>query len=130
MTKTDHDSSDRGWSLYETRQLRRAAEHLAAHTHAEAVILFGSRARGDNGPDSDWDLCVILPDTVGPGLFNPVNLWSEASGFGLPIQVFPIRRSIFIERSADINSLSHDVLRDGRPIIGHLECFPGIMERA
>ena len=26
------------------------------------VILFGSRARGDDGPDSDWDLLVVLDD--------------------------------------------------------------------
>jgi len=31
-----------------------------------AVVLFGSRARGEGGPDSDWDLLVIaenLPDS-------------------------------------------------------------------
>ena len=28
----------------------------------EAVILFGSHARGEAGPDSDYDLLVILPD--------------------------------------------------------------------
>lgn len=27
-----------------------------------AVILFGSRARGDAGPDSDWDLLVVVDD--------------------------------------------------------------------
>ncbi|NDW04829.1 nucleotidyltransferase family protein [Jiella pacifica] len=121
MTDTDHHSSGRSWSSDETRQLRRAAEHLAARTGAEAVVLFGSRARGDNAQDSDWDLCVILPDDVEPGRYNAVNLWLEASNFGLPIQVFPIRRSAFIERSSDINSLSHDVLRDGLPIVGRLE---------
>ena len=26
------------------------------------VILFGSRARGDAGPDSDWDLLVVVDD--------------------------------------------------------------------
>ena len=30
----------------------------------EAIILFGSRARSDNDDESDWDLCVILPDNV------------------------------------------------------------------
>tara|TARA_R110002020_G_scaffold87051_1_gene214882 strand:- start:408 stop:800 length:393 start_codon:yes stop_codon:yes gene_type:complete len=130
MTKIDHDSSDRGWSTHEARQLRLAAERLAAHTGAEAIILFGSRARGDNGPDSDWDLCVILPDEVEHGRFTAVNLWSEVSGFGLPIQVFPVRRSIFIERSADINSVSHDVLQDGQPIIGQLETSDLVREPA
>ena len=39
-----------------------AARRLARATEAESIILFGSRARGDWRDDSDWDLCVILPD--------------------------------------------------------------------
>lgn len=42
-----------------------AFEHLIASTvHREAsdakVILYGSRARGDNRADSDWDILVLL----------------------------------------------------------------------
>lgn len=29
---------------------------------AQRVIIFGSRARGDHRPDSDFDLIVVLPD--------------------------------------------------------------------
>jgi len=28
------------------------------------IILFGSRARSDNSPDSDYDLMVIIPDKM------------------------------------------------------------------
>lgn len=100
--------------------LKRAAKHLAELTHAEAVVLFGSRARGDHGPDSDWDLCVILPDDVKPQQFTAASLWQEASGFGLPIQVYPVRRSVFIEKSSDLNSISYDVLKEGLPLVGDL----------
>lgn len=30
------------------------------------IYLFGSRARGDAGPDSDYDLMVIVPDDASP----------------------------------------------------------------
>ena len=30
------------------------------------IYLFGSRARGDDGPDSDYDLLVVVPDGVAP----------------------------------------------------------------
>ena len=32
------------------------------------VYLFGSRARGDNRPDSDYDFCIVAPE--GTGLFK------------------------------------------------------------
>jgi predicted nucleotidyltransferase len=33
--------------------------------HPRRVVLFGSRARGESGPDSDIDLIVILDDDAG-----------------------------------------------------------------
>lgn len=32
------------------------------------VILFGSRARGDFRPDSDWDFLILLEKPLSPGL--------------------------------------------------------------
>lgn len=32
----------------------------------EQIVLFGSRARGDNGPDSDLDLLVVARDSFTP----------------------------------------------------------------
>ncbi len=37
---------------------------LIAFYHPERIYLFGSAARGDWGPDSDLDFCVVLPDDV------------------------------------------------------------------
>ncbi|MBU2604016.1 MAG: nucleotidyltransferase domain-containing protein [Actinobacteria bacterium] len=30
------------------------------------IYLFGSRARGDAGPDSDYDIMVVVPDSASP----------------------------------------------------------------
>ena len=41
--------------------LAREFKELLKQRHLEAeLIIFGSRARGDNQPDSDLDLCVIV----------------------------------------------------------------------
>jgi predicted nucleotidyltransferase len=32
----------------------------------QQVILFGSRAKGTHRPDSDWDLLIILRETLDP----------------------------------------------------------------
>ncbi|MFZ4580947.1 MAG: nucleotidyltransferase domain-containing protein [Myxococcota bacterium] len=49
-------------------QARHIITTVALATHAERVVLFGSRARGDARPDSDLDLLVIVPDDVDPRL--------------------------------------------------------------
>ncbi len=42
-----------------TRELVR---RLLARYRPEQLWLFGSRARGDVGPDSDWDLLLVVGD--------------------------------------------------------------------
>ncbi|HAM59033.1 MAG TPA: hypothetical protein DCQ64_27910 [Candidatus Rokubacteria bacterium] len=37
---------------------------LVATYRPERIFLFGSRARGTAGPDSDYDLLVVVPDDV------------------------------------------------------------------
>lgn len=105
------------------RVVERAAERLAEATRAEAVILFGSRARGEHKPDSDWDLCVVLPDDVRPQQFTPSKLWALVSDLDASIQVYPLRRSVFEAKKNDVDSLSHDIARDGYAIIGSMEPF-------
>ena len=39
--------------------IEQAARHAASHPGIDAVILFGSRVRGNARPSSDWDLCVV-----------------------------------------------------------------------
>lgn len=41
-----------------TRFKRRAAEAMPGRV--AKVVLYGSRARGEGAPDSDWDLAVFL----------------------------------------------------------------------
>lgn len=40
----------------------RAAVDAAFGDRVERVVLFGSRARGDARPDSDWDVAVFLKE--------------------------------------------------------------------
>jgi len=38
------------------------AAHLRPHLQVDRILLFGSHARGEAGPDSDLDLLVVSPD--------------------------------------------------------------------
>ena len=93
--------------------LAAAVERLRSVAPVERVILFGSRARGDHRPGSDWDLCVLLDDDIPPGMYTPSLLWRAVRDIGLAIQVTPMRRSVFETRRTDINALAHDVAQDG-----------------
>lgn len=51
------------------RAVERARDRLAARLSLEALVLFGSRARGDALETSDWDLAVVSGDFEG---LNPL----------------------------------------------------------
>ena len=42
--------------------LRTAAERAVARGHALSAMLFGSRARGNAGRSSDWDVCLVTDE--------------------------------------------------------------------
>jgi predicted nucleotidyltransferase len=54
MPKTTKTSAAR-------RHIARIVKRIVEKFHPEQVILFGSQARGDAGPDSDIDLLVVMP---------------------------------------------------------------------
>lgn len=73
---------------------------LTSRWPIERVILFGSRARGDNRVDSDYDLLVVVPDhlysrDLKQGMFSAVN------DVNLGTDVIVTRHSSF-ERFKDI----------------------------
>lgn len=47
----------------ETRQeeIQKMVELIVERFHPEKIILFGSHARGEAGPDSDVDLLIVMP---------------------------------------------------------------------
>ena len=66
---------------YTFEELCQIVGAIAAEYGILRVYLFGSRARGDNRPDSDYDFCVKTPK--GMGLFK-MKL-EEALGTGIDI---------------------------------------------
>ncbi len=48
--------------------------HIVEAVRPRRIVLFGSAARGQMGPESDLDLLVVMPDGIRhhPGLEEPV----------------------------------------------------------
>ncbi len=81
----------------------------------ERVVLFGSRARGDARPDSDYDVAVFLKDLS--------DRWAEADKIaiiatdildetGEVIHAMPYRAGSYQERTP----LMHELRREGRDL--------------
>jgi predicted nucleotidyltransferase len=88
---------------------------LVEYYQPERVYLFGSVARGDDGPDSDLDFCVVVPDNAPEELLRGGAIYSRLRGVGHPKDVIPWRRSDFDARARHVvTSLPATVVREGR----------------
>ncbi|MGL3606466.1 nucleotidyltransferase domain-containing protein [Rhizobium sp. G187] len=77
------------------------------------VILYGSRARGDETALSDWDLKVIVPDDAPDRILSPVFGWKLQEGAGVYADVSCTRLSEFRADLAVANSAASHIVDDG-----------------
>jgi len=80
------------------------------------VILFGSVARGDNGPDSDIDLIVVF-EHIDPAEKRPMmaRIRSAIETFA-PVDVIVTDPAEMAERRHDVGSILYWPAREGRPV--------------
>ena len=79
------------------------------------IYLFGSVARGDDGPDSDLDFLVVVPDDVPAERLRGGAVYSYVSGTGCAKDIVPWRRTDFDLRARHVAaSLPATVIREGR----------------
>jgi predicted nucleotidyltransferase len=87
---------------------------LVDYFHPQRIYLFGSAARGDDGPDSDLDFAVVLPDDAPDGLYRAgihLALWDV----GTAADVAPWPASDFDARAAHVKaSLPLAIMREGK----------------
>lgn len=70
-------------------------DRVVAYFQPRRVILFGSTARGDAGPDSDIDLLVVVDDDTPDEKVTIRAGYESRRGYGEPADVFPVRESTF-----------------------------------
>ena len=80
----------------------------------ERVYLFGSRARGEAGPDSDYDLLLVVPDDASADRRRSRLAYEVLRGTGVAADVVVCTRSWFDRREGLKASLPGTVLREGR----------------
>lgn len=88
-------------------------ERIERVYHPEQVWLFGSRARGDARPGSDWDLLVLVPDAIGENQLDPELAWQVQRGSGVYADVIPVRATDYRAAVDVANTLAYEVSREG-----------------
>jgi len=100
--------------MTQDQAIEEITRRLVDYFHPERIYLFGSAARGDGGPESDLDFCVVLPDDASPGLYGPGvhrALWDV----GTAADVVRWPASDFDARAAHVKaSLPATILREGK----------------
>ncbi len=97
-----------------TESVRRLRESLPA----ERIYLFGSRARGDAGEDSDYDFLVVVNDSQIPRYKREQKAFRALCGLGIAKDVLVFTKREFEKGLAVITSLPATVLREGRLLYG------------
>ena len=80
----------------------------------ERVYLFGSSARGEAGPDSDYDVLLVVPDDASPERKRSRIAYESLWGTGTAVDVLVWTRSSFDRRLHLPASLPATVVREGR----------------
>jgi predicted nucleotidyltransferase len=98
--------------------LSEIVRRLSEAYHPLRIYLFGSAARGDAGPDSDYDLMVILPDEA-PEHLRRGNAGYRAlrgTGVAADVQVWPqgdFNRQLHLKAS-----FPSTIVREGKLLYG------------
>ena len=104
--------------LHSDWKLRDVIERLVQAYRPERIYLFGSMARGDAGPDSDYDLLVVVPDDAERERRRSRLAYLALRGTGIAADVLVSTRSRFDARAHVLASLPATVLREGRLLHG------------
>ena len=89
--------------------VRRIAEQFSP----DKIILFGSRARGEAGPDSDIDLLVLFSEVADPNK-RAAELYASLAGFPHPTDIVVSTTSRFERYRNVVNTVYWPASREGK----------------
>ena len=101
--------------------LRQLVETIVREAAPEAIILFGSRARGDARPDSDVDLLVVETEPFSPQRSRrkeAARLYMALRGLAVSKDILLYSRDEFDRWKSSPNHVAGRAHREGRVLHG------------
>ena len=94
--------------------LSEITDRLVKAYQPERVYLFGSMARGDAGPDSDYDILLVVRDDAAPEALGARLAYNVLWGLRTSADVHVLPRGKFDSRLHLKASLPATVVREGK----------------
>jgi predicted nucleotidyltransferase len=99
-------------------EIRPLIDRIRDRMTPDAIWLFGSRARGDNRGDSDWDILVALHDRADPALLDPIVGWEIQHELSIPATILVTTSGELRESWGAPNTIGYVLAREGLKLDG------------
>jgi len=97
------------------KQIQEMVERIVRQFMPDKIILFGSHARGDAGPDSDVDLLIVMP-VAGSKRGKAVEIGVALHDIRVPKDLIVVTPEEFEWRKDTIGTLEWPAWREGKVV--------------
>jgi uncharacterized protein len=108
------DASPQSELLKRDSVLAEIVRRLVDAYQPRRIYLFGSKARGDEGPDSDYDLLIVVADDTPADRRRSRLAYERLWGTGAATDVVVCTEQYFESRLHVVASLPATVMREGK----------------
>lgn len=99
----------------EMQTIEKVVNRIVQAVQPLRIILFGSAARDEMGPDSDLDILVVMPD--GTHRLKTMHLlYQQMTGVGFPVDIVVTTPHQLEEHKNNIGLIYRTVLAEGKEV--------------
>lgn len=98
-----------------SEQLDEVVRRIVEAAHPLKIILFGSAARGDGGPESDLDVLVVMPNGT-HRRHTAQDLYQRLVGIEIGVDIVVATPADLEKHKHTIGLIYKSVLRDGKEL--------------
>jgi predicted nucleotidyltransferase len=111
----DRSGEDPAKGMATELAVREVVERIVEQAHPLRIILFGSAARDEQGPESDLDLLIVMPEGT-PKRLTAQMLYRELRGLPVPVDIV-VTTEVDLNRQKDNPGLIYrTILQEGKEL--------------